>query len=55
MFGKLLNAKPVSEDLEVIKLEFLMSAFGLLVFGIVISTIAFVCEILHYMIKNKRG
>ena len=51
--AKLLSREPVLEELEVIKLEFLIFPFSLLGLGIVISNIAFVCEILHHWAKKK--
>ena len=53
IFAKLLSREPVLEELEVIKLEFLIFPFSLLGLGIVISNIAFVCEILHHWAKKK--
>ena len=47
-------AKPVSEELEVIKLEFLIFAYMLLGFGTVISIILFGFELLMFKLK-KRG
>ena len=44
----------MSEELEVIKLEFLIFPFSLLGFGIVISIIAFVCELLHFRMRSKK-
>ena len=54
IFRKLLMAKPVSEELEVIKLEFLIFAYMLLGFGTVISIILFGFELLMFKLK-KRG
>ena len=54
MFGKLLIKKPVSDELEVIKLEFLIFPYCLLGLGMVISIMAFVCEILHHRVKKRR-
>ena len=54
MFGKLLIKKPVSDELEVIKLEFLIFPFSLLGIGIVSSVIVFVCERQHFRMKKKK-
>ena len=55
IFAKLLTPK-VSEDLEAIKLEFLIFPFSLLGIGLAISFIVFMCELLHYwMMKKKNG
>ena len=54
IFAKLLTPK-VSDDLEVIKLEFLIFPFSLLGIGLASSISVFVCELLHYRMKKKTG
>ena len=55
IFAKLLTPK-VSDNLEVLKLEFLIFPFSLLGIGLGSSIIVFVCELLHYwMMKKKTG
>ena len=55
IFAKLLSAKQVSGDLEVIKLEFLLFAYLLLGFGTLISIVAFGFELLLFKLKSKSG
>ena len=55
IFAKLLSAKPVSGELEVIKLEFLLFAYLLLGLGTLISIVAFGFELLMFKLKSKSG
>jgi hypothetical protein len=48
MFAKLLRTAPVSPELEMIKLEFLIFPFALLGIGIVTSSCVFAFELLLF-------